>query len=239
MSSGFLPRAIAIGATTLSLIFSASFLPAQASTFDFAAFANSHGEGVWNNQVWDDGNYSVKATATGNQYSKAYLDGSDGGKLAGLGVCSSHYGCAGNSDDNVGRAGDTSNGALETLVLKVVNDFNASLKVKLADLFFRDRDHNNFNGQLKINGFLVHVVNGDPNDADLAAIPANNTFTFERKSGGTSISRDFYLSSVVLPSFAPPPQVPIPGAMPLFMTGAGVLGGLLYRRKRKVNAAAA
>ncbi|MGZ3410290.1 MAG: hypothetical protein ACXWKC_06180 [Xanthobacteraceae bacterium] len=64
MSSGLLPRVIAIGAAALALSFTASFFPAQANTFDFAAFANSHGEGVWNNQIWNDGEYSVSATKT-------------------------------------------------------------------------------------------------------------------------------------------------------------------------------
>jgi hypothetical protein len=38
--------------------------------------------------------------------------------------------------------------------------------------------------------------------------------------------------------YAPPGATPIPGALPLFMSGAAMLGGLMYRRKRKAKVAA-
>lgn len=38
--------------------------------------------------------------------------------------------------------------------------------------------------------------------------------------------------------FAPPSETPIPGALPLFMSGAALFGGLMYRRKRKNQSAA-
>jgi hypothetical protein len=47
---------------------------------------------------------------------------------------------------------------------------------------------------------------------------------------------DIWLYGTIIP----PPgndNVPVPGALPLFVSGAAVFGGLLYRRKRKTDAA--
>jgi len=48
---------------------------------------------------------------------------------------------------------------------------------------------------------------------------------------------NIYFNGELPPEEAPDPT-PIPGALPLFMSGAAVFGGLVYRRKRKPQSAA-
>jgi hypothetical protein len=178
------------------------------------------------------GGIGVTASGTGNQFSAAYLDGSSGmPRSAGLGVCStSGGGCAGNNDDNVGRAGDVSGGAAETLTLTF------STPVKLTDLLFRDQNHNAFIGSLLINSILFTTVAGpagsnygELTSAMLALLSFGTVFNFTSLSTDMNI-QDFYLSGATVS------QVPLPTALPLFATGLAGLGLLGWRRKRKLNA---
>jgi len=210
-------------------------------TFDFAGLAANPiagvggGEGFWNTQItaagdiWTVNGIGVKASGTGNVNSGAYLDGPTGMPAsAGLGVCSTSGGCAGNNDDNVGRAGDVSGGALETLTLTFTKP------VKLTDLFFKDENHNVFaNHQLKINGITFTTsASGELTALALAALSPGTIFNFTSLSGDDNrLAKDFYLSEAIV-------TAPLPGALSLFATGLGALGLLGWRRKQKAATAA-
>jgi hypothetical protein len=228
-------------AVTFALIAIACAVPLQranAATFNFATLAQTPGaqgggEGFWSTQittagdVYTVGGVGVVASASGDPLSKAYLDAFSGGLPAGLGVCSFSGGCAGTSDDNVGRVRDAT-GATETLMLTF------STSVKLTDLLLRNRDHGVFVGSLMINGILFNTATGELNSAALAVLAAATTIHFVSLTGDTNrIGKDFYISGADVSA------VPLPAALPLFATSLGALGLLGWRRKRKAAAIAA
>jgi hypothetical protein len=245
----FRPSLIIIYATVM-LSCALPFKHANAATanFDFATLAvdpvTGVGEGFWNSKFPAAGhNYfvngiGVAASATGNtnSFSGAYLDGPAGmPRSAGLGVCSTSGGCAGTNDDNVGRIGDAAGALPETLTLTFTTP------VKLTDLLFRDANHNAFiGGSLLINGTLFTTVAGpagsnygELTSVLLASLLAGTTFNFTSLSGDSDrLLRDFYLSGATVST------VPVPPALPLFVTGLGLLGLLSRRRKRSPAAAA-
>jgi hypothetical protein len=249
MPSRLLP---AIGTAAL-VVLAISITPATAVTFNFNALAdnginttggnpaNGVGEGFWDSKAalsagYTVGGITVNASAQGTANSRAYLDDPDGGH-AGLGVCSLAA-CAGNSDDNTGRAGDVNGGALEKLVLK----FNTA--VTFVSAIFGDRDHNllgtsTVRGEFTINGIAVHTIGGNIIAADLALLVALGPLTeLDFQSTGNDYNRanhDFYLSSlnVIGTGGGNQGETPLPAALPLFASGGGLLGFLGWRRKRK------
>ena len=214
---------------------------AATATFNFATLATDPttgvGEGFWNSQITTVGHIytvngiGVSATATGNtnQYSGAYLDGPAGMPASGgLGVCSTSGGCAGNNDDNVGRIGDVMGASPETLTLTFTTP------VQLTDLIFKDANHALLAlGSLMINGTTFTTnSSGELTSSVLAALLSGTVFNFTSMSGDDNrLLKDFYLADATVS------PVPLPGALPLFATGLGVLGLLGWRRKRKSAAA--
>ena len=97
--------------------------------------------------------------------------------------------------------------------------------------------------------FLLSVDGGAFNsvkflDANLMHLSRlGTTFAFMEKTYGTN--PEYYVSALSFDTCGPPGtqcgpgQVPIPGALPLFFSGVGLFGGLVYRRKRKTQVAAA
>jgi hypothetical protein len=224
-----------IAATFATLFFATiSGQPATAATFNFATLAQSAptgvGEGFWSDRVGAAGytvsGITVFATASGSTSgasSRAYLDGLDGGRPAGLGVCSTSGGCAGSTDDNVGRVRDNSSNPLERLILTF------STQVRLTDLVFNNRDHNPFNGILNINGVTETVVNGQLHLTGAAVLLAS-VFNFDALACvGCSdrLARDFYVGAMTVS------QVPLPPALLLFASGVGLVGMLARRRKAR------
>lgn len=217
----------AVAAATIA----ASFVGvASAATFDFGLLATGN-EGTWGSRATNaniaggafDGaldtftvdGISVSATASnaGNvATSFAYLDGVAGGLPAGLGVCSTVNGtqCGTPSDDNIGRAGDVSTGAFESVTLS----FNKS--VSITDLLIRDRDHKVLTaGFIGINGIAFDVA-----ASLLGDLGVSKTFTFSRIDNGV----DFYVNTAAV---AP---VPLPMTLPLIM---GALGALTVAGRRR------
>jgi hypothetical protein len=122
---------------------------------------------------------------------------------------------------------DTSGTGVETLTLTFTT------AVKLTDLLLRNRDHDTFSGSLTINGILLSTSTGELNTAALATLAATTVFNFVSSTGDTNrIGKDFYVSGATVSA------VPLPGALPLFASGAGLLGYLGLRRKRKALATA-
>ncbi len=208
----------------------------HAATFDFGLLADGN-EGTWDSRATNasiaggafDGalntftvdGISVVATASNagtTATSFAYLDSKSGGKLAGLGVCSSTitaaFQCGTASDDNTGLAGDVSTGAFESVTLSFNKD------VSITDLLLRDRDHNVLRaGFIGINGLTFNIAS-----SLLSDLGVSNVFTFSRIANGV----DFYVNTAVV---AP---VPLPMTLPLALAAIGALG--MVGRRRAANA---
>jgi hypothetical protein len=193
---------------------------ANAVTFNF----QNQGEGNWDTihpgagNVFTQSGISVTADATGNAFSRAYLDGPLGGLPAGLGVCSFSGSCAGTTDDNVGFVQDNTSLAAEHLVLTFTTG-----PVQLTNLTFRDRDHGLFDGSLVINGTTFSVVGGT-----MVGSVSGSVFDFT-KAGSTWPDRDFYVGAVNATAV----PGPIVGAgLPGLIMACGGLFALAGRRRK-------
>ena len=228
-------HSLVIAAAT-SLAVMGGVTSAQAAIFDFVAAAASN-EGVFDNlaaYATVDG-ITVQAFGLGFANSVAYLDdvafvseANPGGRPAGLGVCSAGLGspsppgeCKDSGDDNVTSG--------ETLRLEFYSDAaaNNSMTVTINPIFFRDADHffNNFDP-----GNLIDIRINDA-IAGFTTFPLISNFT--TPLNGTTFdfkfnNEQFYISSLT--------AVPLPAALPLFLSALAGLA-LLGRRRRKKAAA--
>ena len=91
----------------------------------------------------------------------------------------------------------------------------------------------------------VTVTGSDGTSASFAPGNGNNPLTFSDTTPLTSLQittlRTTPLSSFQISGLAtstPPPEIPVPGALPLFASGLGALGLLGWRRKRRAQAVA-
>jgi hypothetical protein len=231
-------------AVAVALTFTVLSQNAKAVSINFETLATP--EGTWNSRFPSGytplgSGITVYASATGNSISQAYLDQTDSSGPAGLGVCSILGSslitpCAGSPDDNVGRVGgNLTSGSLETLILKFSAPLGTpgTLSVSLTGLGFNDRDHDPFNGFLRIsiNGGISFGTYTVTNGNLIGGPFVGTEFRFKRSTTttGTGPDYDFYLSGMTVS------QVPGP------VVGAGLpgvmlaIGGLLgwWRRRRK------
>ncbi len=227
-----------VTAAAVSLAVLGAVTSAQASVvFDFVAIAALPGsaptgrnEGKFINTASyaTVGGITVQASASNNfgATSFAYLDdvAFDDLRDAGLGVCSAGltaspaFQCTTASDDNV-TAG-------ETLTLSFFSDMTAmnAITVVLNPTFFRNADHNpGFTGNIDIQidgmGFNSFVL---INNFTTPLTGSVIDFSF--------IDDQFYIASVTVN------PVPLPAALPLFLSALAGLA-LLGRRRRKKAAA--
>jgi len=187
--------------------------------------------------------YNPDTTATVT----TFMDAESGGKIAGLGVCSTGFDPSVQSvwsgESQCSTQYKTDGGSLpsntgdDNLVSPEVLVLNFSEVVSITDLVVRDANHNLVNGSLFIS---TDATFNDPGDIfsftsgevqGLTGLFASNVFYFT--SDGTSSGQEIYLETLTATSREPGPNpVPLPAAAWLFgsaLIGAGIVG----RRKKK------
>ena len=211
-------------------------LNAAAATFDFrnvadqiggpfptTAGSTAGGEGSWTGIVGAgvglvDGGISVVGSATNSAGGNpdAYFDENS----AGLGVCSGFDGieCDPSNDDNIGALGGSGNvgdGSFETLILT----FNTL--VSLDQVVFAGEGHGNFTGDVLVNGSTETPVGNI-----LALGLIGTVFSFQYIPQLSGVVNEFYVESVTVSA------VPLPGALPLFLTMLAGMGFMRWRWRR-------
>ena len=216
-------KLIAIATVAAGLAFS----PAQAAVLDFANEADTNGERALTNPgaLTLDGvaleitSFDTMGTATTFDDVEAFFPYLDAGN-AGLGVCQNITAarqCNPGNDDNI------------TMREGVDVAFADGVARDILDLVFRDADHNlihamNDNGMVRIftdNGTMDFLFT-----AAIAAAQGGDAF-FQNTTfiGFDFIDTQFYVSAITVS------DVPIPGAIPLLLSGLAGLG--FASRKRK------
>ena len=216
-----------VAAAAVSLAVLGSVASAQASViFDFAAMAAGNEEPFDNSDPYAtvDG-LRIFVTASGVAASTAYLDDLFNENKGGLGVCSSGFTdsqCSNPADDNVSRTPDDS--ADEMLTLKFFEGVTQKT-VTIFPTFFRDADHVDvFNS-----GDMIDI--GIDGTFATYALVANFTtpltgMTFDFKYN----NEQFYIQEFTVTI------VPLPAALPLFLSA---LAGLAFIGRRRGRQAAA
>ncbi len=233
-------RSVAAAAVCLAVL--GSVASAQASViFDFIQIVADNGEGPFNNDPTGyatQGGITIQATASGFTGSLAYLDAvafSDD-RPAGLGACHGFTGgeppqCDPSSEDNV-TAG-------ETLTLSFFSDtaLENPLTVVLDPTFFRDANHFG----VFVTGDMIDITDASgtttyqlPLLGEFTTPLTGTTFDFTYNGVGDTQeppnNAEFYIGSVTVS------PVPLPAALPLFLSALAGLA-LLGRRQRKKAAA--
>ncbi len=215
-----------VTAAAVSLAVLGAVTSAQASVvFDFIDIVFNVGEGAFDNTAGYtiEGSIKIQAFGSGSAGSQAYLDSEFGGNPAGLGVCSGFSGtqCQPSSDDNVTSG--------ETLTLSFFSDTLATnpITVVLNPTFFRDALHiaafqmGDMIDITDASGLTTYQL---PLLGEFTTALTGTTFDFTYKN------TEFYIGSVTVT------PVPLPAALPLFLSALAGLA-LLGRRQRKKAAA--
>jgi len=210
--------------------------PASAGTISFADFAAGNEGGIENrSSVNFDGTVITFVSGTGSAASgrfsttefNPYFDDVSGGKPAGVGVCRRLDGPGGVGDTGADcfNPGDDSIDGEQGINEMLVLIFSGGFDIRM--LSFRDGDHNDINnssgliswGAYTIAGF----IGGTNTFAELVALAAAGGLQGVNELGLSYVDTDFYLEAVS--------DVPIPGAIPLLLSGLAGLG--FASRKKK------
>ena len=206
--------------------------PANAAVIDFANEADTNGERGLDNPgtITIDGvalSIASGIFATGEFVFNPYLDESSGGLPGGLGVCRELEAgpgseCADSGDDSI----DGEGGIDEAVSIRFLDS-----QMNITGLSFRDGDHNLINDS---DGLIVYQITGGANStgglvtdtfANLVALAASGLVDVGAIFFGF-VNTDFYVESITVS------DVPIPGAIPLLISGLAGLG-FASKKKRK------
>ncbi len=204
-----------------ALIFAGAFsIPAHATVIDFAAEAAGNERGVTSGTSFASPNFGGLTLQfdADNPARFPYFDDISSGLPAGLGLCKQLSGaapapCANTADDNI-----TSGEGVTVSFLS--GPFN------VLTLSFRDEFHNSLDadnvGQLAIEinggGAVTYTFMGAIAAAAAGSFLSVNSIRF------AFVDTQFYVNSIS--------DVPIPGALPLLLSGLAGLGFASRRRKK-------
>lgn len=211
-------KIITIAAATLSLGLIAA--PASAATVDFVGFAASNEKGIASgDQLVIDGE-----TITFTSNFKPYFDDLSSGKPGGLGVCRELAGMA-VRDAACANAGDDSIDGDNMIAEYVELSFDDG-PFSLRGLSFTDGSHNDLNSNnANLVGLIVNNVDLGAFTFAAAVVAASNGFFGDVNTiRFTYINQEFYLNSIS--------DVPIPGAIPLLLSGLAGLGFASRKQKK-------
>ena len=218
---------------------------ASAATFDFAADADAFwGASVANSNPYEGTFDQVYGISSIDLEARADEAGTNGGNsvdgitvtasagladpfmdsnLAGLGVCSSGFQVL--SGVSECSSGGGSNPGDDNLVTPEILTLSFTQTVSLDGLQIRDANHDlisNTIGAISINGDLYNT--GDFGQVLLSALGVGAAFSFT--SNGILPGDELYLSVLNVSA------VPVPAALPLFLSGLGLMGWVARRRKK-------
>jgi len=205
--------------------------PANAGVVDFAAYAvgNEHGVASGTSVTIDGVSmtfYAGEPYVNSDYY--AYFDDYSSGRPAGLGTCRAidiNDQCVDAGDDSID--GDL---GINEYVAIVFDDG----PMDVTDLSFRDGEHFSLNdddvGQLTwyiIDSLTTVLDSGVATFADVIAMAMSGYFDNIEGIAFSFVDTEFYVSAMNV--------VPIPGALPLLLSGLAGLG-FASRRKKKIVA---
>ncbi len=226
--------------TTVALVFSAGLFAtsATAGTISFADYAVDNEGGILNqSSITFSTGQTIRFVANRGPRDgfSPYFDDTNDGKPAGLGVCKVLAGAPRNADAGQGAPGaecldssddsiDGSAGVREFLTLEFVDG-----PFDLVGLSFRDGNHddlNNSDGLVRWSIVTTRNIFGGTNTfAEVVAMAAAGEFMDLKFLTLGYVDTEFYLESIS--------DVPIPGAIPILLSGIAGLG--FASRKKKVS----
>lgn len=240
-------RFVTMAAAALSVGLIAA--PANAATINFADFASGNEGGVANFNTVNVGGVNIElrsgfdlgtsptgwtiithtSGSTGPFF--GYFDDVSGGKPGGLGVCRELDGAAGTTAPGADckDSGDDSidgEGGIDEAILLLFKDGPFAIN----GLSFRDGQHNDIDNSLGLvefgfNGMPGGGVGGITTFADLVARAIAGEFEGATSLALGYVNTEFYLEVIS--------EVPIPGAIPLLLSG---LAGLGFASRKKKTA---
>ena len=227
-------KIITIAAAALSVgLFAA---PASAATLSFADFAAGNEGGVDNTTAVNIGGTNITFVAGERSGADslvatyfAYFDDVSNGLPAGLGVCrvldgAAGMGAPGAECDDAGDDSIDGEGGIREAIQLFFDDEPFDLRA----ISFRDGQHNLINDSMGLieyafaNGGGI-IGQGETTFANLVALVAAGTFAGTTAFQLGYVNTEFYIENIS--------DVPIPGAIPLLLSGIAGLG--FASRKKK------